>query len=160
MRISPLLRALTMLLFATTLVACEAPPAPLYPGTASAQLFVSNDAERRLEPGPKLSEDQLKRLKAALHAEQPPEAYAACFVPHHFFRMYDASGRMIGEIAVCFCCQGVQAKPALPIPSEMDLSADYKALAALVQELGSTPRADCMPIELEALDELLSQPAK
>ncbi|MDP2011248.1 MAG: hypothetical protein Q8K11_13830 [Phenylobacterium sp.] len=140
-----------MLLFAATLAACEAPSAALYPGTASAQLFVRNDEQRRMDPAGKLSGDQLERLTAALRQQPIPAATAACFVPHHFFRMYDVSGKMIGEIAVCFCCQGVQAKPALSIPKgqDMDLGADYEALAALVRELGSTPKLNCGPNEVE-----------
>lgn len=144
-----LLRALTLLVFAATLAACEAPSAALYPGAASATLLVLNDEQRRKVPAARLSDDQLKRLTSALRQQPIPAATAACFVPHHFFRMYDASGKMIGEISVCFCCQGVQAEPALPVPKDMDLGADYEALAALVRELGSTPKLNCGPNEVE-----------
>ncbi len=61
--------------------------------------------------------------------------------------MYDATGKMIGEIAVCFCCHGVQAKPKLPTSDYLDVGADYEALAALVRELGSTPSLNCAPHE-------------
>lgn len=143
------LRALATLMAAAALVSCETPEWTLYTGAVSAQLLVSNDAERRLDPVATLSKDQLKRLKTAIHLQPVPESYAACFVPHHFFRIYDAAGKMLGEIAVCFCCQGIQATPARPVPENMDLGADYQALAALVRELGSTPRRDCAPNEAE-----------
>lgn len=144
-----LLRSLAMLLVTATLVTCSAPPASLYPGTASAQLFVRSDDQQRLGPAGKLSDDQLKRLRAAIHALPQVELGPACFVPHHFFRMYDAAGQKIGEIAVCFCCRGVQAKPILPISENLEVGADYEALAALVRELGSTPKLNCGPNEVE-----------
>lgn len=147
MRIPPLLRALAMFLIAATLTACEAPPAALYPGTASAQLFVRNDEQRRMDPAGKLSDDQLKRLRDAIRPFSEADLGPACFVPHHFFRMYDAAGKMIGEISVCFCCGGVHASPKLPISDYVDVGADYKALKALVLELGSTPNLNCGPNE-------------
>ena len=148
-----LMRTLAMLLVATALVACEAPVGAIYPQTASARLFV-----RSYEPGHDeltevraLSPDQIGRLRGALHAQAPELFTAACFVPHHFFRMYDAKGMMIGEIAVCFCCRGVRARPALPMPLGTDLGADYESLALLVRELGSTPKVDCEPDEAQGL---------
>ena len=136
-------RALTLLVVVSALVGCQAPPAALYPGTASAQLFVRNDEQRRMDPAGKLSDGQLKRLTAAIHALPQADFGPACFVPHHFFRMHDAAGKMIGEIAVCFCCRGVHAKPILPFSESLEVGADYEALADLVREPGSTPKLNC-----------------
>jgi hypothetical protein len=31
----------------------------------------------------------------------------ACFIPHHFIKYYK-SDKQIGEVAICFCCEGVE----------------------------------------------------
>ncbi len=136
-----------MLLATTVLVACDAPIEAIYPETASASLFVRSyeQGHEEITEVAALSPAQIGRLRGALRAQAPELITAACFVPHHFFRMYDGKGKMIGEIAVYFCCLGIRAKPSLPLPLPIgkELGADYKALAALARELGSTPKVNC-----------------
>lgn len=140
-----LLRSLAMLLMAATLAACGGKLGEIYPEAVSARLFARSYARDHDEISEvrALTPDQIKRLRRDIHADSAALITAACFVPHHFFRMYDEKGKMIGEIAVCFCCSGVRANPKLSTPVGMEVAADYQDLAALVRELGSTPRIDC-----------------
>lgn len=67
-----------------------------------------------------LSPAERATFESGLHRERligvpPPElATPACFIPHHFFRYYSATGQQVGEIKVCFCCGGYEATPRLP----------------------------------------------
>lgn len=92
----------------------------LPPEAVSVRLFVHvgdfSDPEKTfVEPdGRRLTRAQRKTFEDALAVvgyDREADAVAACFVPHHFLRYYDATGRQVGEIAVCFCCDGVSATP-------------------------------------------------
>src|SRR5689334_1666272 len=98
-------------------------PAHPYPEATVVKLAVDNtEFDRRSgqviehpETIRVLTSDQRATFETALHRIRTvgfPPRYtggAACFVPHHFFRYYSASGQRVGEIAVCFCCAGVKA---------------------------------------------------
>lgn len=69
----------------------------------------------------------------------------ACFVPHHFFRYYDRSGKQLGEIAVCFCCYQAQARPELPFEEDRRkwLAVDMLKVEALVKAMGLSTQQQC-----------------
>ncbi len=136
-----------------------APPfqsvANIYPQAETVRLFVASDTvverpeyrfERKWlnpEGGYLLTADLVARLRRAVRAEPPQAAYAACFIPHHFFRFYDGSGRQIGQLSVCFCCGGIRADPQLILPKGWGQGADLVAIAAIVRATGSSPTVNC-----------------
>lgn len=99
-----------------------------YPEAAYVKLAVEN-AEFDRRTGQVIDRPETVRVLSAteratfengLHRERlvgiPPAepASPACFVPHHFFRYYSATGQQVGEIKVCFCCGAFLATPGLP----------------------------------------------
>lgn len=74
-----------------------------------------------------------------------PDALDACFIPHHFFRYYDSGGKKVGEVAVCFCCEGLltSGSKALETEDRAMVGADYPRLKALVAELGEPTDVFC-----------------
>ena len=90
----------------------------------------------------------IKRVVVTPARGQPPEGEfseaAACFIPHHFFEYRDASGEVVGEVAVCFCCDGARVSPR-PIPSGEDASLieDVAALKVLVTDMGLPTDVEC-----------------
>lgn len=92
-----------------------------------------------------LSAGQRSDLEASLMVVPMPDEMAACFIPHHFFRYYDKSGKQIGEIEVCFCCLGLEiSRPSkIEMGSRQMLSADYKRLEALVRSMGEPTDVNC-----------------
>ncbi|WP_296815560.1 hypothetical protein [Brevundimonas sp.] len=97
-----------------------------------------------IEPeGRVLSADQRRAFERTLSAASYGEgdrAYSACFIPHHFFRYFDAQGRQVGQVAVCFCCYGVQAWPDLDLPVApgadfVEFQFDEPALRALISSM-------------------------
>lgn len=119
----------------------------VYPNATTVRMYVpgSFDGKARKTPleGVTLSQDQVKRLRAAISRDPPPEAYAACFVPHHFFRFYDSRGSKVGELSVCLCCSGIQADPTLLHDPNSELGFDYWAVADIIRELGYPINIDC-----------------
>ena len=104
----------------------------------------------RLRDSRRLNDAQSRRFESALrYVHIPPDAehvVAGCFVPHHFFRYYDAQDRLLGEVAVCFCCLGVAAYNAPPDNSrvsEVPMDADYNVIAKIVKEVGEEPEMGC-----------------
>ncbi len=101
--------------------------------------------------GKGLSAEQRAQLESAVWIETPikvSEAWGdvtACFIPHHFFEYYDASGRKIGEIQVCFCCAGVQISPdsRIKLNGPQRLTGDFKKLEALVASMGELTDIAC-----------------
>lgn len=148
------LAALAIAFFVLTACGAREPVASVYPDATSVRMFVRSDEPigdppsyegRWLNPegGYRLTAAQVQRLRATIHAEPIPVALTACFVPHHFFRFYDGTGRQVGELAVCFCCAGVRADPGLRLKGDQQLTGDYEALEKLVVELGSSTKVDC-----------------
>ena len=80
----------------------------------------------------------------------------ACFVPHHYFRYYDAQGKQIGQLAVCFCCLGAQAEPRLAFEGgDADsLRVNIPAVKSFVRSLGLPTDVACSPDEMENLNRL------
>ena len=92
-----------------------------------------------------LSDAQRKAFEATLEIDPIPDALAACFIPHHFFRYYDSRGKELGQISVCFCCNGVQASGAsgIAIGPDQWLSADYDKLEKFVKSLDLPTDVQC-----------------
>ena len=122
-----------------------------FPGTKEVRLFVEirhgPDGKRKFgkAEGHLLNANELAGFEGSLRIQKAPEAMDACFIPHHFFRYYDERGRQIGEIKICFCCEGVQASKGakISVGSNQILTADYKKLKALVRRLGEPTDGLC-----------------
>ena len=81
--------------------------------------------------GAALDKKQVKRLKDALRSTKPREPGAFCYFPHHGFVFYDADGKAMGHIELCFQCGNVKNSPAgLP-----ERQWDWKAIEAILREL-------------------------
>lgn len=115
-----------------------------FPGATEVRLFVevgyTNDSKPILSKrnGVRLNAAQRKAFEDSLMITAAPEYDMMCFVPHHFFHYYDSSGKQIGVVSVCFCCDGVAASgsKALETPDDAILSANYRQLKTLVTALG------------------------
>lgn len=90
-----------------------------------------------------LSAEDRRDYEALLFTRPVPDRgeLAACFVPHHFFRYFDARGRQVGEISICFCCDG--AASSGNIPAGRELGADYGALEKLLRKWGVSTDVNC-----------------
>ncbi len=120
-----------------------------FPAAAEVRLFVETghdaDGHSIMSPGKTLSRAQRDIFEAALRIEPLPESLDACFIPHHFFRYFDAKGGQVGEIEVCFCCDGVKVTPGASVsPGRGEqFGADYAALKRLVQSMGERTDVEC-----------------
>ncbi len=122
-----------------------------FPQATQLRLFVEvgfTDAGKPIlskAKGVQLNAAQRKAFEQSLLITAAPEEESACFMPHHFFRYYDASGKQVGDVAICFCCDGVGASGsnALEPPSGAMLSADYGNVKALVAALGEPTDVLC-----------------
>ena len=122
------------------------------PNASEVRLFVEVDYDKNSgEPifnkknGVVLSATDRVRFEDTLRFVATPEAMAACFIPHHFFRYFDNEGKQVGEVAVCFCCAGTASSGSdklKPRPDEI-LDADLKALKNLVLRLGEPTQVLC-----------------
>jgi hypothetical protein len=61
--------------------------------------------------GAKLSDDQTKRLLAALQSTEERAQGFRCYSPHHGFVFFDEEGHPMGHIELCFQCGNVQNSP-------------------------------------------------
>lgn len=127
-----------------------------WPEAASVRLFVHvgdyNDPEKEfIEPaGRRLNKAQREAIEDALTVvgyNRLPDAASLCFVPHHFVRYYDGAGKQIGEIAICFCCEGVSATPDLvgALPNGVgDAQIEFDGeLASAIESLGLPTNVRC-----------------
>lgn len=138
---------------ATSSAATDTPDEPVknsFANAVSVRLFVKKwnikEGNKYTHPlGILLGEDQRKKLGASLIITTMPDEMPSCFVPHHFFRYYDARGKQIGELSVCFCCAGVGADGESNISLEKGrmLSANWPRIEALVRELGERTDVNC-----------------
>ncbi|MFN3228321.1 MAG: hypothetical protein ACK41P_00535 [Asticcacaulis sp.] len=122
-----------------------------FPNATEVRLFVNTDYNQNGEPifshpqGRRLTQAQRYKLEKSLFLTPLPEYMAACFIPHHFFRYYNAQGQEIGEIAVCFCCDGVRVSgnTNLKVDTELIVSAKYEDLKTLVTALDEPTDVFC-----------------
>jgi hypothetical protein len=82
-------------------------------------------------PGALLSPGQVTRLVDAITVFKARPKRTACYVPHHAFVFYDASGRPVACFEVCFTCHRHEATPD-GLPSQVD----YDVLWTIIHELG------------------------
>ncbi|MFN4097586.1 MAG: hypothetical protein ACK4GG_12530 [Sphingomonas sp.] len=122
-----------------------------FPAATEVRLFVevayTKDNKQILSKrkGIPLDSTQRKAFEDSLVITAAPEYDTMCFIPHHFFRYYDANGKQLGSVSVCFCCDGVAASgsKALETPTNAVLSADYQKLKTLVAALGEPTDVLC-----------------
>lgn len=133
--------------------------AVIYPEAATARLFVTRPYEEGMKEDFQEPEGRLLTAEDRRAVEgnfrivtvwdmDPNATAAACFVPHHFVRYYDASGHQIGELQVCFCCHAVRASPDIvtrPPPGADDifLDFDHDGLGAVIRQMGYRTDIDC-----------------
>ena len=122
-----------------------------FPSASEVRLFVNTDYDDKGEPiyskAKLLTASQRAKLESmiAVHTISPDEAFAGCFMPHHFFRYFDQAGRLVGEVAVCFCCAGVQQSEGsnVRLTEGQMLVADFVKLKPFVASLGERTDVQC-----------------
>ena len=81
--------------------------------------------------GAKLSDEQVERLKEALRSSEEREPGAFCYMPHHGFVFFDAEGKAMGHIELCFQCGNVASSPkGLP-----DNEWNWEEISKILEEL-------------------------
>lgn len=131
----------------------EQPVSDAFPTAREVRLFVETGQTPRGMPiftkasGLLLNNAQRDKFEDLLYVHEisPDEEFTACFIPHHFFRYYDNTGKQIGEISVCFCCSGVSVSgPSnVRLTDDNDLRANYPALERFVASLGEPIDVGC-----------------
>jgi hypothetical protein len=123
-----------------------------FPSASELRLFVDTREGRRgpiysKPAGLVLSSGQRAKFESliSVHTISDDDAFAMCFMPHHFFRYYDRAGRLVGEISVCFCCGGVEQTAGLSIPLRTNqmLIGDFAGLDSFVRSLGERTDVQC-----------------
>ena len=88
--------------------------------------------------------DKSVHLYRMTKKEADNRAYVDCFIPHHFFRYYDKSGRQIGELQICYCCQGNAMEPALrPTDIYDEWQFDFPRVEKMLHEMGVSTDINC-----------------
>jgi hypothetical protein len=81
-----------------------------------------------------LNPAQIETLIQAIYGKNKKMPSAACYNPHHLFLFYDASGKLINSVELCFSCTGVSTNPQLP---EKNWSRhDFRKLAKVCEDCG------------------------
>jgi hypothetical protein len=81
--------------------------------------------------GAKLTDEQIERLKKALESSEKRMPGAFCYMPHHGFVFFDADGKAMGHIELCFTCGNVDSSPkGLP-----DNEWNWKEMRKILEEL-------------------------
>jgi len=97
-----------------------------------------------------LTKSQRAVLDKAVHLyrmtpkEYENNAVVGCFIPHHFFRYYDKKGRQIGEMAVCYCCGGIEFSPAIKwLRPEEEWQFEFEGVEQMLKEMGVPTDVNC-----------------
>lgn len=123
-----------------------------FPAASEVRLFVNTDYDAKGAPifrnphGHPLTVSQRAEFESLIevHTTSPDELIAGCFIPHHFFRYFDKSGKQVGELQVCFCCAGVEeSDSSIRLASNQKLSADFARLKEFVRSLGEPTDVQC-----------------
>lgn len=64
------------------------------------------------EKGVLLTSQEVRRLRAAVTGRHADHPVAACYTPHNAFVFYDAKGKPVAFVEVCFTCLLYRAEPA------------------------------------------------
>jgi len=75
--------------------------------------------------GALLSSAQVERLIQAITGAHAKHSSSRCFKPHHAFVFYDAAGKPVAWVEVCFECQNLEMSPHDPSGSSEDMDALY-----------------------------------
>ena len=138
----------------------RADPVRPFPEAKQLRLFIDTGKTDRAgniiyarADGKELTSEQRGEFEKLLRIETPinvpPDSdywlLRSCFIPHHFFRYYDASGHQIGEISVCFCCAGIEMEPStrLKLRDDQRFEVDYVKLKSLVSSWGEGTDIQC-----------------
>ena len=78
-------------------------------------------------PGVLLTEAQVQRLMPALTTPTPRQHRTACYLPHHAFLFYDASGHVVAHSEICFTCTIQRSSPA-GLPEHINFQAVWDIL--------------------------------
>ena len=63
-------------------------------------------------PGKTLSPAQVLELNKLMSAKNTFGGdVSKCFIPHHAFVYYDASGKVVGQLSICFMCDRLRGAP-------------------------------------------------
>jgi len=82
-------------------------------------------------PGAELSPTQVRRLQTAITVPQTESMRTPCYAPHHAFVFYDAAGKPVAHLEICFMCNKHRA-----FPSGLPAYIDMQTLATIIKELG------------------------
>ena len=121
-----------------------------FPSAVEVRLFVDSGRYGDGQPsytkpsGTVLSDRQRAWVESLMQSRAPGDE-PACFIPHHFFRYYNSMKKQVGEIAVCFCCHGVEVTKGKirSLPSGRELSIDYPRLMEFIKSLGEPTNIEC-----------------
>lgn len=80
--------------------------------------------------GALLNEKQVQRLLKAESRRFQKRGVAGCYFPHNAFVFYDAKGKPVAFLEICFDCMGARA-----IPEDQGFDPDYPTLAVICNEL-------------------------
>ena len=121
-----------------------------FPQAAEVRLFTAHTDQNMkvtYDKGRSLTAAQRRAYEALLYVQTDGDlSVAACFDPHHFVRYYDAKGKKIGEVAVCFCCGGVEMTPSnWHLRDNQLFTFNYVKLKALIASWGVDTDIDCPP---------------
>ena len=134
---------------ATAEVGRTSPAGNPFPAATEVRLFVNTDYDDNgrliLDGGLALTPSQRAEFESLLRVEPLPEQLAACFIPHHFFRYLDGAGNVLGEVEICFCCEGVSVSKgnAIKLTNGEQVGGDFAKLRAFVQSLGKPTDGGC-----------------
>ncbi len=125
-----------------------------YPRAVRVNLLVGDigGSDLRLSTNPSgidLNQEQIKELTASLQKVTVIEygnqdSASGCFIPHHFVRYYDNEDKLIGDIELCFCCEGIMAYPSVINDTKAQyLEADYERLKRMMKDMDVPTDVDC-----------------
>ena len=132
-------------------------PVAVYPSATRVNLLIKNsllngpEASTKPEGVDLTTAERLefeRSIKKSVTVRQAGKDYpggsdAACFIPHHFFRYYDAKGGKIGEVEICFCCTGGVASPSLTTRNDEHDVFDVSRIKTLVKKMKLPTDVNC-----------------
>ncbi len=97
--------------------------------------YVTGGGEVQAVPeGVVLTREEAEIVRRAIYWQRPPEAVAACCIPRHAFKFYDAEHAEIGSVEVCYECGCARiAGEGAPDSVHTDTGWDAGALASVLQ---------------------------
>jgi hypothetical protein len=88
--------------------------------------------------GARLNPEQIQRVIRAITGEHPAHLTARCWKPHHGFVFYNAQGKAVAWVEICFECGYARASPEIPDHSYDDMDSLWKLTEEL--KLPSPPK--------------------